>query len=205
MGISPSCRIRVADFRSNSEKEDTVRERRFSLTLAVSIIWSLSCIVPIQMMPNAPDIILALASFTREEDPWVTYESFSKSSSVLKTYTTRRRSENCRSFWSVIEYILKERLRPLFSKARNPAITAAGRKNFHSIPLPRFDASVLDPETKPWKIRDVYATTVFSWVVSQYLVRSSFFAPACCTDPKRFTDDFPSQRIESTWMRNFRS
>ncbi|TQB76720.1 hypothetical protein MPDQ_007115 [Monascus purpureus] len=130
---------------------------------------SLSGLLPIQRAFNAPDIIVALASFTSEKDAWVTKESFAKSTTVLQAYITERRLENDPSLWSMIEYILKNRIKPLFSKTRNPAITAAGRKNFHPIPLPRFDMSVLDPETKPWKVSDVYATTVFSWIIMQYL------------------------------------
>lgn len=171
------------------EKKDIIRDTRFRSTLAVFVLACLAALLPIQKVANAPEVILALASFASENDPWTTKDSFAKPTTLLASYVIEARSEDSRSFWSVVEYILKERIKPLFTKTRNPAITAAGRKNFHPIPLPRFDASVLDPETKPWKIRYVYATTVFSWVVSQYLV--------CLVIPiiKSVTDKLRSQQI----------
>jgi hypothetical protein len=75
------------------------------------------------------------------------------------------------SFWDMVESMLKTRIRPVFAKNRNPAITESGRKNFHPVPLPRFDTSILDPETKPWKMNEAYITSVFSWIVNQYKVR----------------------------------
>ncbi|OKP13357.1 hypothetical protein PENSUB_959 [Penicillium subrubescens] len=70
--------------------------------------------------------------------------------------------------WDLIARLLKEKIRPLFTKAKNPAITSEGRKNFHPVPLTRFDGSVLDDEMKPWKVRDVYATRVLEWIISRY-------------------------------------
>ena len=125
------------------------------------------------MADNTPDIIIALASFVSEQDPWTLPEIHTRATILLKTQFTSLRTDPDSSiaFWATIEDILKQKVRPLFAKTKNPAITASGRKNFHPVPLPRFDASVLDPETKPWKNQDVYATTVLSWIVSQYQVR----------------------------------
>lgn len=81
--------------------------------------------------------------------------------------------------WNLIARLLKEKIRPLFTKTKNPAITSEGRKNFHPVPLTRFDGSVLDDEMKPWKIKDVYATRVLSWIVSQYKVRGHQFLDPC--------------------------
>ena len=82
--------------------------------------------------------------------------------------------------WDIITRLLKEKIRPLFTKAKNPAITSEGRKNFHPVPLSRFDGSILDDEMKPWKVRDIYATGVLSWIISQYKVSSNilFGVPA---------------------------
>lgn len=96
-----------------------------------------------------------------------------KTREILENFVTNAHSEADSSFWSLIERILKERIKPVFAKTKNPAITAEGRKNFHPVPLPRFDASIIDPATKLWKISAVYATTVLAWVIAQYQVRSS--------------------------------
>lgn len=149
-----------------SDKKGTIESSRLRSSIAVSVLSSLTTILPVGKAADKPDIIIALASFTSENDPWTTSTSNAKATEVLKSYTNVREG----AFWSVIEQILKERIKPLFTKTRNPAITATGRKNFHPAPLPRFDTSVLDPETKPWKIHDVYATTVFAWIIAQYHV-----------------------------------
>ncbi|RAL04172.1 tRNA adenylyltransferase [Aspergillus ibericus CBS 121593] len=165
-----------------SEKKDAlVREDKLRSSLSISVIAELNCFLPVPRAADVPDIILALASFTSEADPWTTEDSRTTSIALLERFSTDSRSTPDTSFWAVLETILKERIRPLFTKTRNPAITAAGRKDFHPVPLPRFDTSILDPESKPWRAYDVYATTVFSWIVSQYQP----------TDIKRLESHFP--------------
>ncbi|KAF7596724.1 hypothetical protein BBP40_000152 [Aspergillus hancockii] len=144
--------------------KEAIREDQLRSRVALSVLSTLAELLPIYKAENTANIIIALASFTFEEDPWTTQEAYVCSTTLLATFT----SESSVSFWSVIEKILKERIRPIFAKTRNPAITSAGRKNFHPVPLPRFDASILDQETKPWKIHDVYTSTVLSWAIKQY-------------------------------------
>jgi hypothetical protein len=120
------------------------------------------------------DAVTSLASFTSERDPWTTPEARQVALSVLKSCFDR---DDVGGLWPVLEDVLKSRIKPLFAKTKNPAITAAGRKNFHPMPQPRFDMAAMDPETKPWKFDDVYATTVLEWVLSRYLVRSGFIIP----------------------------
>lgn len=133
----------------------------------IPVISSLAKLLPIEDAEPLDDVLIALASFTSEQDAWTTPETYTTSTALLNDFVER--SEASR-FWGVVESLLKTRIRPLFAKTKNPAITESGRKNFHPIPLPRFDMSILDPETKPWKMYDVYITTVFSWVVNQYKV-----------------------------------
>lgn len=111
-----------------------------------------------------------MASFTSEEDPWTTEDTVVESSMHLNVTLQRGK-------WTVIERILKEKIRPLFTKTKNPAITSEGRKNFHPVPPTRFDGSALDDSTKPWKSTDIYATSVLSWIVSQYTVRLANLVP----------------------------
>lgn len=119
---------------------------------------------------GSPDVILAMASFTSEQDPWTTERSMDEASMHLNVTLQWGK-------WTMIERVLKEKLRPLFTKAKNPAITSEGRKNFHPIPRTRFDGSVLDDSTKPWKSTDIYATSVLSWIISQYEVGASRTQP----------------------------
>ncbi|PLB40560.1 tRNA adenylyltransferase [Aspergillus candidus] len=146
----------------------TVEQNRLVADLSTSIIALLSSLLPVHKAANPVDIFIALASYTSEADPWTTEEAYGTATRTLEDACKAARADSLTSFWSIIERILRDRIRPLFAKSKNPAITAAGRKNFHPVPLSRFDASVLDDEVKSWKVREVYATTVFSWVIAQY-------------------------------------
>ncbi|KAH1346617.1 hypothetical protein KXW91_000934 [Aspergillus fumigatus] len=150
------------------DKSETIRENKLQLELAVSVLVALDSLLRIQKSTHAVDVITALASFTSEQDSWTTQDSYMKTREILENFVTNAHSEADSSFWSLIGRILKERIKPVFAKTKNPAITAEGRKNFHPVPLPRFDASIIDPATKPWKISAVYATTVLAWVIAQY-------------------------------------
>ncbi|KAB8219265.1 hypothetical protein BDV33DRAFT_192091 [Aspergillus novoparasiticus] len=155
---------------TSDEKNDVILEDQLRSRIALSVLATLSESLPVSKAENAADIVIALASFSSTEDPWTTQEAFTYATTLLNAFasTIATNKESNTTFWSVIEKILKDRIRPLFAKTRNPAITSAGRKNFHPVPLPRFDVGILDPETKPWKIQDIYATTVLSWIIQQY-------------------------------------
>ena len=121
--------------------------------------------LPDGSIASSPDVILAMASLTSKQDPWTTEDSSSSASMHL--------SVTCQDgILPIIERLLKEKIRPLFSKTRNPAITSEGRKNFHPVLVSRFDGSTLDDSTKPWKNTDIYATRVLFWVISKYKVLS---------------------------------
>lgn len=150
---------------------ENLKDVRFRLSLGVSVLSNLNTICPIEEASDVVDIVTILASFTSEKDPWTTEQSHRQALEVLDTYVSRGRSDDASSLWSILEDVLKLRVKPLFAKTKNPAITSTGRKNLHPTPAPRFDYSLLDPETKPWKYRDVYSTTVFAWVLSNYQVR----------------------------------
>lgn len=160
---------RILTWPSTGDKR-TVQQGGLVASLSTSVIALLSSLLPVHKAANPVDIIIALASYTSEADSWTTQEAYGTATAVLEETSKAARAESLTSFWSIIERILKERIRPLFAKSKNPAITAAGRKNFHPVPLSRFDARVLDDEVKPWKVHEVYATTVFSWVIAQYHV-----------------------------------
>lgn len=114
---------------------------------------------------SSADAILAMVSYTAETDPWNTEDTFSAADMYLHV--------TCQyGVWPIVERVLKEKIRPLFAKTKNPAITSEGRKNLHPVPPTRFDGSALDDTTKPWKNTDIYATTVLSWIISQYQVFS---------------------------------
>ncbi|KAL5336408.1 hypothetical protein BJX70DRAFT_390026 [Aspergillus crustosus] len=143
-------------------KRDESRRRS---TLAISVISSLFALLPFKDAERVQDVIIALASYSAKEDAWTTPEAHTTATALLDDFVND--SERS-TFWKTVEYALRDRIRPLFSRTKNPAITDSGRKNFHPVPLPRFDQSIFDSETRPWKTDAAYITTVFSWVVKQY-------------------------------------
>ncbi|GAD93587.1 conserved hypothetical protein [Paecilomyces variotii No. 5] len=157
-----------ADEEKHKPLTDSLTESRFQLSLGVSVIFCLGTILPLDEAGNVVDIVVTLASFTSEKDPWTTEQSCRQAVEALDAYVSKTRSDKTSSLWSTLEDILKSKIRPHFAKTKNPAITSTGRKNLHPMPGTRFDYSLLDPETKPWKYRDVYCTTVFTWALSTY-------------------------------------
>ncbi|KAJ6096126.1 hypothetical protein N7486_006872 [Penicillium sp. IBT 16267x] len=120
--------------------------------------------LPNRRTPTAPDTLpdslITIATFMAGQDPWCTDNTRQVAEMFFSGGWTH--------LWDTIEMVLRDKLRPLFMKQRNPNITNEGRKDFHPVPLPRFDGSALDDSAKPWKNKDIYATSVLSWIVSQY-------------------------------------
>ncbi|OQE45089.1 hypothetical protein PENCOP_c002G07926 [Penicillium coprophilum] len=163
----------AVDFDETAEISDDVikaqNESRFRSELALELLLVLN--KPLAGLPNgkpdnAADILLAGACFANEQNPWATSESYNAASMLMSVWVQDTRRAN--KFWPAIDFILRDRIRPLFAKTKNPAITSAGRKNFHPQTLPRFGASDSDVSVKPWKTTDVYVASVLSWILSQY-------------------------------------
>ncbi|KAF4763498.1 hypothetical protein N7455_009645 [Penicillium solitum] len=163
----------AVDFDETAEISDDIikaqNESRFRSELALELILVLN--KPLAGLPNgkpenAADILLAGACFANKQNPWATSDSYNAASMLMNVWVQDTRRGN--TFWPAIDFILKERIRPLFAKTKNPAITSAGRKNFHPQALPRFGASDLDASAKPWKATDIYVGAVLSWILSQY-------------------------------------
>ncbi|CAG8216980.1 unnamed protein product [Penicillium olsonii] len=143
-------------------------DSRFRSELAMDFLLESSKLLPNLSKPspdNVADVLLAGACF-KESTPWTTSYSHGAASKLLDIWTQSSRKYG--TFWPAIDLILRERIRPLFAKQKNPAITSAGRKNFHPQALPRFGSNGLDESAKPWKTTDIYVASVLSWVLSQY-------------------------------------
>lgn len=65
----------------------------------------------------------------------------------------------------VLHALLHERIKPLFARSKNPAVTQQGRKAIDPLPVNATAHSDIDVEAKPWKYRDMYIVTVFRWVL----------------------------------------
>lgn len=99
--------------------------------------------------------------------PWVTANASELAGRVLAEQLSRTSTAD-----TLITTMLREYLRPLFSKSRSAAVTAAGRKaEFRD---ERDVARGLRDETgevKPWKFWDHRAIAVFRWAVHAASVR----------------------------------
>ncbi|EED12840.1 conserved hypothetical protein [Talaromyces stipitatus ATCC 10500] len=158
-----------ANYSANGGKESglsaTLEAQQFTYTLAISCTKYLNGILSILEVTNPEEVFTTILSFTSPHDPWTTSTSVQDALEVLHSCMEPERRPKC---WHILERVCESRLRPIFAKTKNPAITASGRKNLHPLPQPRFDGSLFDPETKPWKYKDVYATTVLEWILAQY-------------------------------------
>ena len=104
-------------------------------------------------------LFTCLASFTDPTDAWTSPQITSQAASLLETFTDPAHLP------PLLHNLLTERIKPLFARSKNPAITAQGRKAIDPIPSNDTLHSDLDAENKPWKYRDVYIVTVFRWVL----------------------------------------
>ncbi|OJD26002.1 hypothetical protein ACJ73_02619 [Blastomyces percursus] len=143
---------------------------RLKSSVGVSVLGLLNLINPIANLEgeDAVDVIASLAAFTCRKDPWTTERAFNEASTLLQNYESCLGSERRGELTAIQEDILRKKVKPLFSKTKTSAVTAAGRKNVHPLPQPRFDPSIFNPESKPWKLRNVYMITVLSWVLGRY-------------------------------------
>ena len=113
---------------------------------------------PLQDNPDAA-VLTSLAAFSDEKDPWNSSSAQQQASDLIKDYT---RSGDLSA---ILTSILQERIKPLFSRTENPAITPQGRKAINPRPSNIATHSDIDAEVKSWKFRDVYIVTVFRWVL----------------------------------------
>ena len=111
------------------------------------------------------DLVLALASFTRPEDPWTARGSYEYANILLNRYLKPLRSTPER-FGTLVTNLLRDKVKPLFTTSQNPAVTAAGRKAISPLPVP-IEHSIDETDMKPWKYRDTYIVTVFEWILQQ--------------------------------------
>ncbi|KAL1869902.1 hypothetical protein Daus18300_005363 [Diaporthe australafricana] len=107
--------------------------------------------------------LLTVISFTNPvvTDPWTTQEACDLAQHLLTEQILHHYNQP-----ALIETILKDYLRPLFSKTRPKAVTASGRKaEFPEEDDPHRGLADDTKEVKPWKYADHRAITVFHWVV----------------------------------------
>ena len=104
-------------------------------------------------------VLTCLAAFSDENNPWNSSSAQQQASDLVKDFTKSG------DLSAMLTSILQERIKPLFSRTGNPAITPQGRKAINPRPSNIAMHTDIDAEVKPWKFRDVYIVTVFRWVL----------------------------------------
>lgn len=132
-----------------------------------------------------------MAAFTDERDPWATAEASHTATGLLQAYLNHTRQAKD-YFLLIVGAILKDSVRPLFARSKNPAITSQGRKNIRVIHA-RYDSTVVDPESKPWRYQRPYIVSVFRWILQNLNVRFSQGESRPWTDVKQ------AALVEDNW------
>lgn len=117
---------------------------------------------------------LSAISFTSSRDPWTTTSSQSIATDIL-----RENVHEVEGPEFIIDFLLQSIIRPLFSKSKPAAITAAGRKAMPSSAPPRnYNISEsLDPARKPWKYTSPFSIAVLEWAVTKSSVNNPSSLP----------------------------
>lgn len=137
------------------------------------------------MSSSSPSVTLitCLAAFTDPSDAWSTDPAALLANDLLKTIRPVSPGE----FQVLLNAILSERVKPLFAKSKNPAITPAGRKAID--PLPGNFTHIEDEaELYPWRYKDIYILTVLQWIVQNLEV---CFTLLCQKKKKMTNPPFP--------------
>lgn len=148
---------------------DRFKTARARARLGLSVLESLIRLITIEKIGDPVLVIAALAAFTNPEDPWTPAAASSLAQALLGAFEELKARDNG-SLVAFSSDILSRFVKLSFSKTKTPGITAEGRKDAHPVKQPRFDPSIFDKGSKPWKHRDVYIVTVLSWVIQQYTV-----------------------------------
>lgn len=104
-----------------------------------------------------------LASFTDSRDVWTCRSSHEVSNALIDSL--RDMLKEC-DFEAILARLLREKVKPAFDRTQSRKLTPQSRKAINPWPI---TASILgdDPESKPWKYKDVYIPTVLQWVMHQ--------------------------------------
>lgn len=121
---------------------------------------------PLSEKEHVVTILTCLASFTDLNDPWTCSKAMDHAYSLSEDYAASG------NLSTILTGLLQERIKPLFAKTKNPAITQQGRKAIDPLPIASAAGNDLDGEARPWRYHDAYIVTVFQWVLEHLDVRT---------------------------------
>ena len=134
--------------------------------LGILLLSRLQNFKPLSEDESVVNILTCLASFTDDNDPWTCPRARELAYSLSEDYAASG------NISTIVAGLLQDRIKPLFVKSKNSAITQQARKAIDPQSSAAAAHSDLDGENKPWKYRDTYVVTVFQWVLSHLDVRA---------------------------------
>lgn len=145
------------------------KEHEFSLK-GLQLLSHLQELLPVSPPESTIMLYTCLASFSDSDDAWTSQTAEQQAQDLAETSITPDQIPG------LIHALLEERVKPLFARSRNPAITQQGRKAINPLPIPTSASIDVDVEAKPWKYGDMYIVTVFQWVLHHLDVSSTYLS-----------------------------
>ena len=154
----------VTEDKATLTPDEVAKFRAMSLS-GILLLAHLQKIEPLSQDEHVINILTCLASFTDLNDPWTCSKARDHAYSLSEIYAASG------NLSTILAGLLQERIKPLFVKTTNPAITQQARKAIDPLPIAVAAHSEVDCEAKPWKYRNAYIVTVFQWLLEHLDVR----------------------------------
>ncbi|KAI6431010.1 hypothetical protein MCOR21_004243 [Pyricularia oryzae] len=113
-----------------------------------------------------PHVLVTAVAYADPDLPWTTPAASQLAREIIEAIVS---ATDVNKDAVIVDRVLKDYLRPLFTKSKPATVTDSGRKA-HFAPEPETTGGVLDRETraaKPWKHVDLRAVPAFAWAVKQ--------------------------------------
>ena len=153
-------------------QDDIAKYRALGLR-SLQVIFLLEDMYPFSKDEQAlvVSMLTYLASYSDASAPWTCSKAQSQAQLLSSLYV------DSQSLPRLISELLKQRVKPLFTKSKNPAITPQIRKAIHPLPSDETAQSDLDIENKPWKHEHIYVISLLQWIYENLDVGSSILLP----------------------------
>lgn len=125
----------------------------------IQLLSRLQSLEPLSKDNSVVTILTCLASFTDLIDPWTCPKARDHAYSLSEGYAASG------NLSSILTGLLQQRIKPVFARKKNPAITQQSRKAIDPLPSAATAHNDIDADAKPWKYRDSYCVTVLQWVL----------------------------------------
>ncbi|TLS27977.1 hypothetical protein PpBr36_01723 [Pyricularia pennisetigena] len=113
-----------------------------------------------------PQVLMTAVAYADPSQPWTTPVASQLAQEIIEAIISATDVDRDAV---IVDWVLKDYLRPLFTRSKPATVTDSGRKA-HFAPEPESTGGVLDRETraaKPWKHVDLRAVPAFAWALKE--------------------------------------